>query len=83
MSRAGEEVSSPALSHFSAGVTALIHVFAAPALLLVLLRPFGDQRVTGQQQRRDAGRVLQGEAHHLGRVDVKTSCVLLCRKPLD
>ena len=52
----------------------LIHVIhaavaVAAAALLVLLRGFGDQGVAGQQQRRDAGRVLQGGAGDLGRVD--------------
>src|SRR5277367_5391690 len=35
----------------------------------LLLRLFGDHRFRGDQQRRDRGRVLQGRAHDLGRVD--------------
>src|SRR5712664_3469268 len=37
--------------------------------LLLLLRPFGHHRLGGQHQGGDAGRVLQGEARHLGGVD--------------
>ena len=41
----------------------------AAAALLVLLGGFGDQGVAGEQQRRDAGGVLQGGAGDLRRVD--------------
>src|SRR5688572_10992459 len=42
---------------------------ACAGLLLVLLGLVGDQRVRGQQQARDGGRVLQRGALDLGRVD--------------
>src|SRR5919109_178623 len=36
---------------------------------LLLLREIGDDRLGGEEQARDAGRVLEGRARHLGRID--------------
>ena len=35
----------------------------------IILRHIGDQRIGGQDHRRDAGRVLDGAARDLGRID--------------
>src|SRR5262245_19874956 len=55
------------------GRRGLVHIPAAHARAgrgrLFLLRNFGDQRLGGQHERRDAGGVLQGRAADLGRVD--------------
>src|SRR5262249_14942575 len=54
------------------GAAALVHILVAAALalgLLFLLRCLGDERIAGQEQRRDAGGVLQGAADDLGWVD--------------
>jgi len=44
-------------------------VTTAAGLRLLILGLFGDQRIAGQEQRRNTRRILQGRPRHLGRVD--------------